>query len=61
VPIWWADTTGVDAFGNPLMPDGFAMRWSIKAFLSNGAVIAGEHVPLAGPWTVVDRSVEGTS
>lgn len=58
VPIWWADTSQVDTYGNPLMPNGVPMRWSIKAFLSNGTTIVGEHTPLAGPWTIVDRSVQ---
>lgn len=61
VPILWGDTAAVDTFGNPLMRSGVCLRWSIKAFLSNGSAIVGEHIPLGGPWTIVDRTVQETS
>lgn len=58
VPIVSSDTTGVDTYGNPIMPSGATLRWSLKAFTTIGGV-AGQQIPLAGPWTVYDRTVQG--
>lgn len=60
VPILATDTTAVNTYGRPLMPNGKCLRWSLKAFLSGGILVVAEHTPLAGPWTVWDRTVQVT-
>lgn len=52
-------TTQVDTFGHPAMPTGVTLRWSLKLFLGDGAGgVSSEHTPMAGPWTVWDRTVQ---
>lgn len=52
-------TQEADIYGNMEMKNGVQLRWSLKLFLGDGmGGVGSEQIPLSGPYTVYDRSVQ---